>query len=807
MHSRTGLSTEYLGKEWFNLINAAADESKKIGIEGWLYDEDRWPSGCAGGKVTVDKQYRMKSLTLIESDLDKAQPCEDDIALFLAYIGSDNLSLWFYTALSGVSKAQEVINEHPQKKDGSWKILRFRIEDDPCTSNCNGTTYIDTMSYEAVNRFIEITHEAYKKNCGERIGTTIKGIFTDEPHRGHSMDNLKTEEDGTRTCQTAYTGDFFDEFKKRYGYDPLPIIPTLFYRENGEAVAPIKVDYLDLADNLFIERFADPINEWCEKNNMVFTGHVLHEDALTMQAAPHGSVMRFYEHMNVPGVDVLGEFNRCYWIVKQLTSTARQVGKKWLLSELYGCSGWEVDFKGHKNVGDWQALFGINSRCPHLSWYTMEGECKRDYPASIFHQSPWYKDYHYIEDYFARFSVATFGEPMCDVLVLNPIESVWAQTYMGWAQWIFNKDAEIEKYDRAYEKMFHFLTDNQIDFDYGEEEMLTRLASVETGKDGRPVLRVGKMQYHTAVIGGMLTIRKSTLELLKKFREAGGSVIFAGTKPMYVSAVKSDECEEFAKLCEQVEFDQKELCAKIRNVSENYISVKLQNGETATNIFAQSRKNPDNSVTLTLLNTDRDNGFEGLVTQFASKGAAKLNLYELDLQNGCRYNAAGAKISSQEDDILTFELNIPAGGTRMFIITDRTIDLKSRENCDTLSADFSGNKNLIPIIGKNLAFTMDETNVAPLDFCTFSFNNGATSDKAEVLKIDQQIRDLIGIERRGGEMLQPWYAKMHYQKPYGHLELKYEFDIEEIPENGIILAAERPEKMEYFINGTSISEK
>ena len=48
MHSRTGLETEYLGEEWFELINACADYAESIGMEAWLYDEDRWPSGLAG---------------------------------------------------------------------------------------------------------------------------------------------------------------------------------------------------------------------------------------------------------------------------------------------------------------------------------------------------------------------------------------------------------------------------------------------------------------------------------------------------------------------------------------------------------------------------------------------------------------------------------------------------------------------------------------------------------------------------------------------------------------------------------------
>ena len=60
MHSRTGLATEYLGEEWFELTNACAEEGARLGMESWLYDEDRWPSGPAGGMVTANPEYRMK---------------------------------------------------------------------------------------------------------------------------------------------------------------------------------------------------------------------------------------------------------------------------------------------------------------------------------------------------------------------------------------------------------------------------------------------------------------------------------------------------------------------------------------------------------------------------------------------------------------------------------------------------------------------------------------------------------------------------------------------------------------------------
>ena len=158
---------------------------------------------------------------------------------------------------------------------GKWKALRFAVVPDPSNSNFNGTTYIDTMSRAATERFIELTHEEYAKHCGDRLGRSIKGIFTDEPHRGHCFDNRK-EENGTVSCAVCWTDDIFEEFEKRYGFSCREFLPELFYRKNGELVSRVKLHYLDLANALFLERFAAPLNEWCEKHGIIFTGHVLH---------------------------------------------------------------------------------------------------------------------------------------------------------------------------------------------------------------------------------------------------------------------------------------------------------------------------------------------------------------------------------------------------------------------------------------------------------------------------------------------------------------------------------------------------
>ncbi|MBR5870988.1 MAG: hypothetical protein IKZ09_08120, partial [Clostridia bacterium] len=673
------------------------------------------------------------------------------------------------------------------------RVLSFSIVPDAPNSNYNGNTYIDTMSKKAVKRFLELTHERYQASCGDRMGTSVRGIFTDEPHRGHAMDDLRVDENGVRTCSVCYTDDFFEEFSIRYGFPVELELPQLFYRPNGERFSPIKLYWFDLADKLFVERFARPINAWCKKHHIAFTGHVLHEDSLMNQSVPHGSLMRFYEHMGVPGVDVLTEHNRCYWIVKQLSSAARQLGKKWLLSELYGCTGWQFDFKSHKTVGDWQALFGINLRCHHLSWYTMEGESKRDYPASILHQSPWYRYYNDVETYFARFGAfMTAGDPICDVLVLNPVESVWAQAYLGFANWIFpDGGAEhIHALENHYANLFHILTEHHIDFDYGEEQMMQKYAEVTSDENGQPILRVGKMSYRAVVVSGMETVRPTTLALLKEFARAGGRVITAGDAPLCIDAIRSDEPAAFARehtVC--VPFDADALVGALKDTSACPITVTTSDGTAARSVFVQMRNFGD-STGFVLLNTDREQPTETLtVTVKTAHRFAEC----WDFRTGART----AYDVTADGTTLTLSTSLDAAGTQAFVLCDHT-DLSLAKTSAPLTEIAR-----IPLDG-SFGYETNEQNVCVLDFARVRIDGGAWSDEMEILRADGHVRDHYGMERRGGEMLQPWFAALTDKRIYGKVALTLTFDIDEMPRGDLILAGERPERMHYAINGVAL---
>ena len=151
LHSRVGLKTEYLGPEWFDLTNAVVDEAARLGMEAYLYDEDRWPSGSAGGMVTEDPALRMNFVEL------QTMPAEQ------FRWDNDSIVSAFACDLDGIdySNLQRLTPESNMADYAGKTVLKFQHKTFRGSDGYNGNTYIDVFNPKATERFIELTHEQY----------------------------------------------------------------------------------------------------------------------------------------------------------------------------------------------------------------------------------------------------------------------------------------------------------------------------------------------------------------------------------------------------------------------------------------------------------------------------------------------------------------------------------------------------------------------------------------------------------------------------------------------------------------------
>jgi hypothetical protein len=304
--------------------------------------------------------------------------------------------------------------------------------------------------------------------------------------------------------------------------------------------------------------------------------------------------------MQFPGIDMLCD-SREYNTAKQAASVVRQFGRPGLMSELYGVTGWQYTFTGHKGQGDWQAALGVTLRVHHLFWATMEGEAKRDYPGCIGYQSPWWKEYRYVEDHFARVnSVLTRGKAVTRVAVVHPVESYWL-CYGP-------KDAnssELEDRERMFAELTNWLLLAHIDFDFISESLFpdqTTLSSI--GK----TLPVGKCEYDVIVLPNLRTIRSTTLERVNRFAEQGGKVIVLGEAPTMLDAVTQAEGPAISKAAE-VSWSKSRILAALQPfrdldmiVSEN--TLYRHKGSRANSLMYQMRQDGAERYVF-ICNTDR----------------------------------------------------------------------------------------------------------------------------------------------------------------------------------------------------------
>ncbi|RPI61539.1 MAG: hypothetical protein EHM48_05475, partial [Planctomycetaceae bacterium] len=413
MHARYGLKTPYLSEEWFACVSACVEKARELGMKAYLYDEDRWPSGCAGGLVTRDhanlRSHSLRVRPAAEPDKDA-----DRLAAFAVELDEQ-----------GRMKSYRATEDGAPPAAGST-IAFDLITAEPSPWHNDGTCQ-DALNPKATAEFIRVTHRAYADRFGNDFGGLIPAIFMDEPNYAEGWSSHSKNTPGA--YYLPWTPNLPLEFKKRRGYDIREHLPELASPPAGDdGFVKARYDHRKTITELFVENFTEQIGRWCGKHNIALTGHMLSEESLTSQTRCIGAAMPHYEYMQWPGIDLLTDSYQTkeLCIAKQCTSVADQLGKPRAITELYGCTGWDWPLEGHKFIGDWEFACGINFRVPHLTHYSLAGGAKRDYPASIFSHSPWWNCYSVVEDYFGRLSyMLTQGTPVRDVLVIHPVESAW----------------------------------------------------------------------------------------------------------------------------------------------------------------------------------------------------------------------------------------------------------------------------------------------------------------------------------------------------------------------------------------------
>ena len=768
IHPRPGLITEYLSEDWNHLFDYTVRKGKELGMKVWIYDENSYPSGFAGGHVQAQMPESYSHGTGLGCELQEI--LKPDTGKYEVVLMFENNKFTDITSAKETYAGKKGVYYLFKKTYGSKSYWYGNFP------------YVDLLQKGVTQKFMEITMKGYEKYDKDEFGKTLMGIFTDEPNLEAAM--------GPKTA-FRWTPDLFTEFEKRWGYDLRINLPSLVDEVGNWK--KVRHDYYEMLLEMFVDRWAKPWSKYCEENGLNWTGHYWEHG--WPKPTDGSDEAAFYIHHQQPGVDMLGneyvsgglgvQFGNTR-AIRELHSAANQAGRTRMLSETYGGAGWEITFANFKRLADWQGVLGVNFVNQHLSYYTIKGVRKFDYPPSFSYHEPWWESYKSMGDYLGRISMAmSSGQQINKTLVIQPNTTSWM--YFSRSE----KNGTPDSIQKSFKSFVYRLERNHFEYDLGSENVLKAIGSVKDGK-----LVVGKRAYELVVFPeSMQNIDKVTFTLLKDYLRQGGKVLSFTNEIPYLDGSESttvnDLKNSFSGQWTIAKSTDEEAVKQLFSLSD----FSLQETIPVSGEMYHQRRMMDDGQLLFVVNTDTTNSTNVIVN---AKGK---QLIKMDLQTGEFSQLPAIEDKGQ----LSFEIKLQPVGSALYFISTKKIDETQAPliplNLQTIAG--SGIINVHP----------ENENVLVLDYLDLK-SKKLNLTETYFMKAMRQLFDSSGFK-----MGNPWQHKIQYKQDYLALdtfkvgsgfEVKYHFTISEKADAETIsklsAVVERPEIWDVFINDQKVEK-
>lgn len=443
------MGAPYLSEQWFKNVRLMADAVARRGMKMWIIDEGKYPSGMAGGKFSKERP---------------------DLCM------------------------QALV-----KEDGQVKAVR-RSSQTRCVNDSTGAkseknSLCDYLNPNAVQQFIDWTHNQYKHYLGNHLGTTVLGFRGDEP----------------AYQRVPWTTDMKAIFQREKGYDVTPYLSELLDNERFSLRSPsgrqsaVKADYWDVWSRLFADNFFKKQADWCADNGVSHITHMDKDDDLPWCVKMEGDPFRALSRVQVPGIDVI--WSQIYYgsiteFPRLASSVAHVYGRQRAFSESFAAYNKPLNMASVKYVVDYQLARGINF-FEFMFWMSKGGA--RGYMADSGMKA--------LNEYANRASwLLSQGHPSARVAIYVPIPAIWLGDNNPYA---------------TMKGMAHLLTQHQYDYDFVTDDGLNEAITVGNG-----VLRNRSGQnYSTLLIPATPMITKAAWAKITEFANRGGQVVFCGGSP------------------------------------------------------------------------------------------------------------------------------------------------------------------------------------------------------------------------------------------------------------------------------------
>lgn len=302
----------------------------------------------------------------------------------------------------------------------------------------------------------------------------------------------------------SWAEDMPEQFKKRKGYDIVPLLPALFYDSDdhlGKDCHKVRMDYADVLVQLAEERYFKPILKWHEDKGLVYGCDNLGRG---LNPVSYLDYFRVTGNFTAPGNDAPAR-GSSFVQTKVSSSVSHMYNRPRTWLEAFHSMGWDANGKWLTRQLDHHLLAGGNLLCLHGLYYSTHGGWWEWAPPCFHFRMPYWPHMKLWLKYAERLCyLLSQGSHVCDVAVLYPTETFQAYP-----------DSKSDLFIGVAEK----LSSNGLDFDFVDTRSLNRAAV----SDRR--LNFGSERYQALILPGVKILPKETEKVIKKFEKNGGVVL------------------------------------------------------------------------------------------------------------------------------------------------------------------------------------------------------------------------------------------------------------------------------------------
>lgn len=476
-------------EEQWRIFLAGIKVAEELGLHLWLYDEEGYPSGAAGGLV-LEQHPEVEAVGLVRRVGEGGKP------------------------------------QYTQQR---------MYEGTHCTENVyKKRRYVNLLDPKATRVFIEVTHAAYARRI-PNLGKRFAAIFTDEP----SLMTTYINPPPNALPALPWAEDLPAQFQRRKGYNLMPHLESL-YTDTGNHRG-VRCDFYDVVAQLVAERYFGQIQQWCKKHGIASSGHLLAEEKLLWHVMYYGDMFPCLRRMDIPGIDMLSSdplalaMGNGFLVPKLISSAAHIMARRETMSETSDFAeqmgGRRAVLKQMKTTASLQYLLGINTITsyypdPYGATHPQGSQQRR-------------ADYAEYCTYVGRLSLLLRdAQHECDVAVLYPIAGVQANFYpTTLSMYQPHPSQRLREIDDGFVNLCRLLLRNGIDYDIVDE------SAVQRAQVGKGAFRIASERYRALVIPSTDALHVATLKGIETLQRQGVLVLFVGQPPRYAASRRESDAE------------------------------------------------------------------------------------------------------------------------------------------------------------------------------------------------------------------------------------------------------------------------